>query len=133
MNASDPRMLSGDQSIPFTFVVLPEYVYWDSNKISTILRNEAGWSAPSSKDETHFDCTAYPIAQYLEKMKYGFSQSTITYSAMIRHGQMTRETALSKLEQESFKRPEEFSDFLNMLRLNDSDVNWNGDWYPQRQ
>jgi hypothetical protein len=133
MNVSDPRTLNGDQSIPFTFIALPEYVYWDLNKISKTLRNELDWIAPSAMDDTHFDCTAYPVAQYLEKKKYGFSQSTITYSAMIRHGQMARETALSKLEQESFERPKEFSDFLNMLRLSDSDVNWNGDWYPQRQ
>ena len=133
MNTSDPRTLNGALSIPFTFISLPEYVYWDLDNISETLRNEVDWVAPSAKGETHFDCTMYPVAQYLEKRKYGFSQSTITYSSMIRHGQMTRETALSKLGQESFEKPREFDDFLNMLKLREVDVNWDGDWYPQRQ
>jgi hypothetical protein len=133
MNTSDPRTLSGDQSIPFTFISLPEYVYWDLNRISEILRSEVGWVAPSAKDETHFDCTAYPVAQYLEKKKYGFSQSTITYSAMIRHGQMTREEALGRLEQEPFERPRAFNDFLFKIDLAEGDINWNGEWYPQRK
>jgi hypothetical protein len=134
MTTSDPRTLSGDQSIPFRFIALPEYVYWDLEKISGTLKNELGWiSPPWAKDETHFDCTAYPIAQYLERKKYGFSQSTITYSAMIRHGQMTREVALQKLEKKSSGRPREFDEFLKMLELQESDVNWDADWYPQRK
>ena len=102
------------------------------HRISEILRNEVGWVAPSAKDETHFDCTAYPVAQYLEKKKYGFSQSAITYSAMIRHGQMTREDALRRLRQEPSEKPPAFDDFLNKIKLLESDVNWDGDWYPQR-
>ena len=132
-NVSDPRKLSNDTKIPLNFIALPEYIYWEVNAISETLK-AFGWNVPSSTTgETHFDCTMYPVAKYLEKKKYGFSQSTITYSALVRHGQMTREDALKELDRESNDRPVEFADFLGMLGLEDDQVNWKGKWYPERK
>lgn len=133
MNVPDPRTLSNDSRVPAVFIALPEYLYWDVRGISRVLREELGWCVPASaQDETHFDCTMYPVAQYLERRKYGFSQSTITFSAMIRHGQMTRENAIDKLMKEPKGTPDEFDSFLEMLELDEQSVNWGGKWYPQR-
>ena len=131
-NSPDPRKLNGDARIPLNFIALPEYVYWDVNEISETLKT-LGWNVPSSATrETHFDCTMYPVAKYLERKKYGFSQSTITYSALVRHGQMTREDAIRDLDMESNDRPAEFDRFLEMLGLDENQVHWEGKWYPER-
>jgi hypothetical protein len=132
-NSPDPRTLNDDARIPLNFIALPEYIYWDVNEISETLK-ALGWNVPSSATgETHFDCTMYPVAKYLERKKYGFSQSTITYSALVRHGQMTREDAIKELDRESNDKPVEFADFLGMLGLDENQVNYKGKWYPERK
>ena len=75
----------------------------------------------------------YPVAKYFERRKYGFSQSTVTYSALVRAGQMTRREALERIEQEGEEVPAKFADFLDALGLSETDVNWEGKWHPQRQ
>jgi len=133
INAPDPRMTTKDADLPFNYVMLPEYIPWDLNQISKTLKKELGWSAPpGAENETHFDCVMYPVAKYFERRKYGFSQNTVTYSALVRAAQMTREQALMRVEDEGEEPPEEFAQFLDTLGLAESEVNWNGRWHPQR-
>jgi hypothetical protein len=134
LNAPDPRQLVTDESTPVDYLLLPDHMTWNYRLIGETLRRETGWTAPeTSENETHFDCTAYPVAKYLERRKYGFSQSTITFSALVRSGQMTRDQALALLDRESAVEPAEFGPFLATIGLARSDVSWNGLWHPQRQ
>lgn len=130
----DPRLIETDVDLPLEWIMLPEYMPWDINRISNVLKKETGWIVPAeAENETHFDCTMYPVAKYFERRKYGFSQSTVTYSALVRAGEMTREEALSRIEKEGEEVPLEFGQFLGLLNLTEKDVNWNGRWHPQRQ
>jgi hypothetical protein len=120
--------------LPFSYVMLPEYITWDLNQISRILKQELHWFAPpGAENETHFDCIMYPVAKYFERRKYGFSQNSVTYSALVRAAQMTREEALMKIRDEGEEPPEQFARFLDILGLVESEVSWNGRWHPQRQ
>ena len=133
INTSDPRMTVRDKMVPFDYVMLPDYVTWDINEISKVLKDRVGWSPPASAEsETHFDCDMYPVAKYFERHKYGFSQSTITYSAMVRAGLISRSGALERVRKEPTEVPAEFTEFLNVLGLAETEVNWNGRWHPQR-
>ena len=132
ISAPDPRMMKTKEDFPFTYIMLPEYMPWDLRQISRTLK-EVGWIAPpEAENEIHFDCAMYPVAKYFERRKYGFSQSTVTYSALVRSGQMSREEALTKIKDERKDIPAEFSWFLDTLGLVEIDVNWNGRWHPQR-
>lgn len=134
INAPDPRTTAKDANLPFSYIMLPDYIPWNPGEISKTLKNEIGWVVPPhAENETHFDCIMYPVAKYFERRKYGFSQSTITYSALVRAGQMSREEALRKVKNEKKDAPPEFAQFLDMLGLAETSVNWNGKWYPQRQ
>jgi len=133
ISTPDPRATIKGEDLPFYYIMLPDYIPWDLNQISTTLKQEAGWVAPQAADnETHFDCIMYPVAKYFERRKYGFSQNSVTYSALVRAGQMSREEALTRVKQEKEQTPAEFVRFLDILRLKETDVNWNGRWHPQR-
>jgi len=134
ISAPDPRMTIKDEAVPFTYVMLPEYIAWDLGEISRTLKKETGWTAPpGAENETHFDCIMYPVAKYFERRKYGFSQNTVTYSALVRTGQMSRQEALDRVKDERQEAPEEFARFLDILGLAENEVNWNGRWHPQRK
>ena len=132
--APDPRQTVRNAFVPFDYIMLPEYVTWNLDEISKTLKRQVGWIVPpEAENQTHFDCDMYPVAKYFERRKYGFSQSTVTYSALVRAGQMTRREALERIEQEGEEVPAEFAAFLDSLGLAETDVNWEGKWHPQRQ
>jgi hypothetical protein len=134
INVPDPRATAKDERLPFDYIMLPDYISWNPDEISRVLKKETGWVVPPEADnETHFDCVMYPVAKYFERQKYGFSQSTITYSALVRAGQMSREEALRKVGKEKKESPPEFARFLDILGLAKSSINWNGKWHPQRR
>ena len=132
--APDPRQTVRNAFVPFDYIMLPDYVTWNLDEISKTLKRQVGWIVPpEAENQTHFDCDMYPVAKYFERRKYGFSQSTVTYSALVRAWQMTRPEALERIEQEGEEVPAEFADFLDSLGLAETDVNWEGKWHPQRQ
>jgi hypothetical protein len=131
--APDPRMTITNDIVPFNYVMLPEYILWDINEISNTLKNEVGWMVPSeAENETHFDCVMYPVGKYFERRKYGFSQNTVTLSTLVRSGQLSREDALKTIEQEKNEVPQQFAQFLDILGLKETEINWTGKWHPQR-
>jgi len=133
MHLPDPRQLTDEDGLKINYLMLPNHMPWKIKEISKILRQEVGWSAPpAAENETHFDCVMYPVAKYLERRKFGFSQSTITYSSLVRSGQMSRAHALLLLEQEEKGEPKEFSEFLIHLGITKADVNWKGKWHAER-
>jgi len=134
MDTPDPRQARIEGNFPFRYIMLPEFIPWDPHQIARTLKEEVGWITPSGPEyETHFDCVIYPVAQYFERRKYGFSQNTVTLSALVREGRMSRTEALNKSLRKKKGVPVELSPFLKRLGLKRTDVNWKGQWHPQRQ
>ncbi|MFA9391964.1 MAG: hypothetical protein ACERKD_19300 [Prolixibacteraceae bacterium] len=84
------------------FIQLPDYWPWDHHEIIETLHCY-GWKKLKGKD-THFDCWASPLADRLEKDKYGMTQKTTIQSSYIRAGMVDRAGALMQ-EELSFYEP----------------------------
>jgi hypothetical protein len=110
------------------FIQLPDYIEWNIREIPYILSEKIGWKHPSDVHESHFDCTLFPIKEYLKFNKYGLTQETIKNSQLIREGLMTREEALERMSLEQTTEPAIFSYFLRTLGLSRDEVNWQAEW-----
>jgi len=79
-----------------------DYIYWDEKKIiETITAKELDWKgANDTKTTWRIDDSAYPMINYLMYKLVGFTEHDEMYSKMIREGQITRETALDRLEED---------------------------------
>lgn len=130
----DPRTLLLDGDSPVIYLMLPEYIEWDVDRLAHELVGETPWRFPDGlSDDAHFDCLAAPVSTYLEKRKYGFSQSTISLSARVRDGLMTRDEALARAEPPRVEEPHEMEWFLDQLGIIREQIRWDGDWHPQWQ
>ena len=88
--------------------------------IRKILREELGWEdeRDGRRARKHFDCWAEPFTNYVREHRLGYSRRVCQYSAMIRLGEMMREEALGKLEEESPERePEATARILKELEM----------------
>ncbi|MBN2438013.1 MAG: hypothetical protein JXL20_05360 [Deltaproteobacteria bacterium] len=135
MNVRDPRQVKinsnehtalGDSVI--SLIQLPDYVPWDLFRMPGILRAEFGWEQPSGRHDSHFDCTLFPIKEYLKFKKYGLTQETIKNSILIREGLLTREKALERIKMEQTTEPESLHPFLRELGVDPQEVNEEGEW-----
>jgi len=135
MKLKDPRQAQigtkehkqlGDYAM--NFIQLPDYVEWNIRKIPHILSDGLDWKHPPDVHESHFDCSLFPIKEYLKFKKYGLTQETIKNSALIREGLMSREEALERTVLEQTTEPGIFGSFLHELGLSKDDINWNAEW-----
>lgn len=70
-------------------------------KMLETIKTEFGWDkGPDSISEFHSDCVLHQLIDYCKIMSNGFGDSTVKYSHLIRFGQITREEALKKAEEE---------------------------------
>ena len=115
-------------SLISSFIQLPDYVPWDLNSMPQILSENFGWQQPPNVHGSHFDCTLFPIKEFLKYKKYGLTQETIKNSVLIREGLMTRDEALKRMSLDQTKEPNIYRVFLNDLGLSVNDVNENGEW-----
>lgn len=74
------------------FIQLPDYWPWNHTEILETL-SRIGWQRMKGKD-THFDCWASPLADILERRKYGLNQKTTILASNVRAGILDREKAL---------------------------------------
>ena len=135
MQLKDPRQAQigtkehkglGDYAMDF--VQLPDYVEWNLREIPDILSEKLGWTYPPDAHESHFDCSLFPLKEYLKFKKYGLTQETIKNSVLIRQGLMTREEALERMALEQTTEPEVLEIFFNELGITRDDVNWRAEW-----
>jgi len=110
------------------FIQLPDYIDWNIREIPFLLTSETGWVPPGDIHESHFDCTLFPIKEYLKYKKYGLTQETIKNSRLIREGLMPREEAIERIRLEQTSEPEIFNIFLKNLGLSKGDINWTAEW-----
>lgn len=107
------------QRIFTRYIYLPSYIEWNKEQVTKTIKKELGWK----ESHDHFDCLVSPISNYLRQHKYGFARPTCVYSAMIRHGQMTREEALGKIGiEETGKEPANLEEFLQWIDVTKDDL-----------
>ncbi|MCK4815648.1 hypothetical protein KA005_07760 [bacterium] len=135
MKVKDPRQAQigtdGHQQLgdyAMNMIQLPDYIEWNITEIPHILSNELGWSHPPDVHESHFDCSLFPIKEYLKYRKYGLTQETIKNSRLIREGLMTREEAIKRMKLEQTTEPDILESFFDDLGLLKDDVNWQAEW-----
>jgi hypothetical protein len=109
-------------------VQLPDYVEWNVLRFPDILKREIGWQQPGRGHDSHFDCTLFPLKEYLKHRKYGLTQETIKNSRLIREGSMTRDEGLKLAGLAQTTEPPALADFLQTLGLKKDDVAWEADW-----
>ncbi len=123
---TDAHRELGDYAM--NFIMLPDYIEWNIRKIPYTLSAELGWKHPPDVHESHFDCSLFPLKEYLKFKKYGLTQETIKNSVLIRQGLMTREEALERMSLEQRTEPEILEIFFNELGITRNDVNWQAEW-----
>jgi len=135
MKLKDPRQAQIDTDehkelgdYAMNFIQLPDYIEWNIMEIPHILSNKLAWKHPPDVHESHFDCSLFPLKEYLKFKKYGLTQETIKNSVLIREGLMSREEALQKMVLEQTTEPGIFASFLYELGLSKDDINWNAEW-----
>jgi len=135
MHLNDPRQAHinskerqelGDHIMDF--IQLPDYIKWDIRKMPQLLKEAFDWQQPLNGHESHFDCSVFPIKEYLKFKKYGLTQETIKNSVMIREGIMSREEALERMSLEQTEEPEIYHSFLEELGLSKHEVNEQTEW-----
>jgi len=88
------------------------YVHPGWIALQETLEREMGWQPPSAELE-HGDCRLNPLKDYLMNRRWGFSEVTPAYAALVRIGELTREEALRKAEEaESRTEPTVLEEFL---------------------
>jgi hypothetical protein len=110
------------------FIQLPDYIQWNVREIPEILSRELGWEHPADVHESHFDCTLFPLKEYLKFKKYGLTQETIKNSVLIREGLMSRDEAMTRASLEQREEPEGLSGFLEKLGVSKEEINWEAEW-----
>jgi cell fate (sporulation/competence/biofilm development) regulator YlbF (YheA/YmcA/DUF963 family) len=104
---------------------LPDYVEWNNDEIQNTLSKVLSWKTPD-EEKDHIDCQFAPVKTYLKNRQIpNFIFKQEKFSQLIRAGQMTRETALKKLEElikvESVL-PENFEEFKIFMGLKSHDI-----------
>ena len=135
MTLKDPRQAQigteehkqlGDYAMDM--IQLPDYITWNIREIPHILSDELGWTHPNDVHESHFDCSLFPIKEFLKYRKYGLTQETIKNSLLIREGLMTRKEAIERMQLEQTAEPKILEKFFCELGLSKNDVNWQAEW-----
>jgi PP-loop superfamily ATP-utilizing enzyme len=109
----------------YATINMPDYIEWDNQKIQKNLDDKLKWETPDIKAD-HIDCKFASIKYYLKNRQiphFIFKQQK--YSQLIRDEQMSRESALIKLEEHIANEdvePDEFQDFLNFFNLKREDI-----------
>ena len=104
---------------------MPDYLPWDNQQIQEVLESKLNWETPD-KDKDHIDCRFSSVKTFLKNKQiphFIFKQEK--YSQLVRDGQMTRDEALTALNEAIMTEdqpPEEFNDFLKYFDLSEADV-----------
>jgi hypothetical protein len=76
-----------------------DYVEWDQDVIEQTLKDETGWQKPDRSLSWRYDCVLEPLLDYTYKREFGISSAGLYLCGLIRSGGITREEALTLLEE----------------------------------
>lgn len=80
-----------------------EYIKWDEDKIVDTLENQLDWQRNESTGSTwRGDCEVALLKQYLYIETLGYNEKDDSLSDLIRDGQISRQEALRRLNEEQF-------------------------------
>lgn len=97
-----------------------DYLQASRQEIVDTITTELGWESPPGPE--HGDCLLNPVKDYLAFRKWGYSEVTAFYSDLVRKGDITRETALRKAEEEEVHaQPAVLPSFLRDLKMDGRD------------
>jgi hypothetical protein len=102
------------------FVNLPDYIEWNYSTMFRTIRDKLGWQSPSGKEEEHIDCGIHKASAYIHDRRWkGSDIRRLTFAGLIMAGQLSREDALYKLENEPGVQYSEsdFKTFLDDIRM----------------
>jgi hypothetical protein len=78
------------------------HLHWREAEIGQVLEEKYAWRKLTGlKSAWRGDCYLAPIRQYLYRAMLGYDDKVYYLSALVRDGQLTREEALARLEQET--------------------------------
>jgi len=101
---------------------LPDYIEWNPKDIIDTLQKKLGWQNSPGVFK-HGDCLVSSVKDYLMRKKWGWSELTASYSAMIRNKQIGRAEALEKaVAAELDEEPAVMDYFLRVLNLTRKDI-----------
>lgn len=104
-------------------ISLPDYMVWDDKEIKRVITDELGWEKRQDGSSDHIDCLFAPIKNYLIVQKWGFGEKTTKYAAMTRAGELKREEALKKAQEEESKDVSgTLNKFKELLELSQKDI-----------
>ena len=102
-------------------IKLPDFIEWDLHLIKNTLRREIGWSEPEDV-AFHGDCVISPIKDYIVYRRWGFSDVTLKYAALVRNGLLSRDQAMTfAKENEVHEEPPQLKYFLKELNITKKD------------
>jgi len=94
-------LLSGKKRLrSYGWLNLADYMEWDYKSMLNTIRRELGWQSPPDRTE-HIDCLIQPVAKYLHNRRFpGAEQRRLTLARSVMVGNILREEALRRLEEE---------------------------------
>lgn len=89
------------------------YVPWHEEEVLSRITDEVGWDYPHDLRSTwRFDCQVGHLKDLMYMASLGMTEREDFYAKMVREGQMSREHALDRLEQENTIHLDEAQDLL---------------------
>ena len=111
-------LLSGEKRLfSYAHFNLANYVDWDYEIMHNTISRELSWTAPTESE--HMDCIIHPIQRYIHNRRFpDVKMRRLTLARYVMAGLITREEALSRLEEPASEYPEEIMNlFLNNLKM----------------
>lgn len=112
-----PTKIKSVYGVPIE-IDLPRYTEWNEKEIFDVIKREVKWEE-SKVGKEHTDCKINPVKCFLRQQRWGFGSKTQKYAALVRDGQMRRDTALDLIKEEN-KEPEQLLYVLDKLDLSRS-------------
>ena len=113
-----PKKLAVRNSV---MLQMPDFIEWNEDLIFKTIREELGWEE-SDVGKEHTDCRINPVKGYLRYHRWGFGAKTQKLAALVRDGQMDRESALMDVKQEDEVPEKSLEYFKRELNLNDQEM-----------
>jgi N-acetyl sugar amidotransferase len=99
------RLTQRKRLITYAWFNLAEYVDWNYDDILDTIKRELDWTSPEETE--HMDCIISPIQKYIQVRRFpNLSLDRLRFARLIMAGQMSREDALNRLEEQSEQCPE---------------------------
>lgn len=76
-----------------------DYVEWNQEAIEKTLMEETGWQKPERSLSWRYDCVLEPLLDYTYQEEFGISSAGLYLCDRIRAGAMSREEAISLIEE----------------------------------